>query len=121
MPVEMQQMMVNFFYTVLSNSLSKDFQIVNQSGPDTIVLHVAITEARKGRAVINFATTIIPWGIVISAGKQVITGGGVGVGGVSVEAEATDGQTGQILAMGVDQRLGTKALRTKFNGTWGDA
>ena len=37
-----------------------------------------------------------------------------------MEAEFTDGATGQRVAAVVDERAGTKALRTKFDGTWGD-
>ncbi len=32
----------------------------------------------------------------------------------------TDGVTGQRVAAVVDERAGTKALRSKFDGTWGD-
>ena len=52
--------------------------------------------------------------------KQGITGIGTGVGAVRIEADFTDGVTGQRVAAVVDERAGTKALRTKFDGTWGD-
>ena len=39
---------------------------------------------------------------------------------VRIEADITDGVTGQRVAAAVDERAGTKALRTKFDGTWGD-
>jgi Protein of unknown function (DUF3313) len=116
-----QQMLVNMFRTVLVYAWQQNLQIVDEPGPNTFVVRVAVTEARKCRPVANLVSTVVPMAIVLSAGKQVITGSGLGVGGVSVEGEVTDGQTGEILAMGVDERVGTKALRTKFNGTWGDA
>jgi hypothetical protein len=49
-----------------------------------------------------------------------ITGTGTGVGAVRIEMYATDGQTGQRVAEAVDARAGTKAWRTKFDGSWGD-
>jgi hypothetical protein len=84
------------------------------------VISAAVTEARKSKPVINLVSSVVPMGIVLSYGKRIITGTGSGVGMVMVEAKFTDGQTGQILVEAVDARAGTKALRTKFNSTWGD-
>jgi Protein of unknown function (DUF3313) len=120
MSPEDQQKLVNYFNTVLVNAWQKNMQIVDQPGPNTLVVRVAITEARKSRPVMNLVSSVVPMAMVMSAGKQLITGSGTGVGGMTVEAEVTDGDSGQLLACGVDQRVGTKALRTKFNGTWGD-
>jgi hypothetical protein len=113
-------MLVNFAHTAIAEALGKDFQIVDQAGPDTLVIHGAITEAKKSWPVLNLVSTVYPAALVISYGKQMITGTGTGVGAVRVEAEFTDGETGQRVAAAVDERAGTKALRTKFDGTWGD-
>ena len=40
---EQQQMLVNFAHTALAEALGKDFQMVDQAGPDTLVIHGAIT------------------------------------------------------------------------------
>lgn len=117
---ENQQLLVNYFHTALANSLEKNFTIVDQAGPDVLVIHGAVTEARKSKPVMNLVSSVVPMGIVLSYGKRAITGTGTGVGMVMVEAKFTDGQTGQILCEAVDARAGTKALRTKFNSTWGD-
>jgi hypothetical protein len=85
-----------------------------------IVVHVAITEARKSRPVSNLISSVVPMGMALSLTKQVITGTGLGVGYVMVEGDFTDGATGERLFAAVDARAGTKALRTKFNSTWGD-
>ena len=61
-----------------------------------------------------------PWGSDLSLVKRVIFGTGLGVGQCQIEAEFTDGGTGQIVAEAMDRRAGTKALRTKFDGTFGD-
>lgn len=115
-----QQMMVNFAHTALAEALGKDFEIVDQPGPDTLVIHGAITEAKKCWPVLNLISSVYPAALVISYGKQAITGVGTGVGDVRIEADFTDGVTGQRVAAVVDERAGTKALRTKFDGTWGD-
>src|SRR5208282_713830 len=115
-----QQLLVSYFYTALSNSLSKDYTIVNEAGPDTLVLHGAITEAKKSRPVSNLVSSIVPMGMGLSLVKRVIFGTGLGVGECQVEAEFTDGGTGQLVCEAVDRRAGTKALRTKFDGSFGD-
>ena len=117
---ENQQMLVNFFHTALDNALKKDFEIVDKAGPDTLVIHGAITDAGKSWPVLNLVSTVYPAALVLSLGKQVITGTAAFVGKVRVELNVTDGVTGQRLAAVVDERAGTKALRSKFDGTWGD-
>jgi len=117
---EEQQMLVNFAHTALAEALGKDFQMVDQAGPDTLVIHGAITEAGKSWPVLDLVSTVYPAALVISYGKQLITGKGAFVGSVRIEADFTDGVTGQRVAAVVDERAGTKALRTKFDGSWGD-
>lgn len=120
MSPENQQLLVNLYHTALVDGLEKDFQIVDKPGPDTIVIHGAVTEARKSKPVLNLISSVVPMGIALSYAKQIVTGSGTGVGLVMVEAKFTDGGTGEILCEAVDARAGTKALRTKFNSTWGD-
>ena len=116
-----QQLLVNFFNTALADNLKTNFQIVSQPGPDVLVVHAAITDGRGSKPVLNVISTILPVGLVISYAKQAITGTGTAVGVIYVEGDLTDGVSGQRVAAFVDARAGTKALRTKFNGTWGDA
>lgn len=115
-----QQMLVNFVHTTLATALETNFTMVDAAGPDVLVVHAAITDAGKSRVVLNLISTIYPAALVISYAKQAFTGTGTGVGLVRVEAEFTDGATGARVAAVVDERAGTKALRTKFDGTWGD-
>ena len=117
---EQQQILVNFAHTALTEALGKDFQMVDQAGPDTLVIHGAITEAKRCWPVLNLFSSVYPAALVISYGKQLITGTGTGVGSVRIEADFTDGVTGQRVAAVVDERAGTKALRSKFDGYWGD-
>jgi Protein of unknown function (DUF3313) len=115
-----QQMLVNFFHTALDNALRKDFEIVDKAGPDTLVIHGAITDTGKSWPVLNLVSTVYPAALVLSLVKQGFTGTAAFVGKVRIEAYFTDGVTGQRVAAVVDERAGTKALRSKFDGTWGD-
>lgn len=115
-----RQMLINYFHTALVDRLQNDFQIVNYAGPDVLVVRAAVTEARKSRPAPDLVSRVVSRALVASRAQQVITGTGAGAGLVVVEAEFLDGQTGQRVAAVVDARAGTKALRTKFNSTWGD-
>jgi hypothetical protein len=118
---ENQQMLVNFFHTAIYDQLSIRYTIVDAPGPDVLVIHAAITEARKSKPVINLISSVYPAALVLSYGKQLIWGTGSGVGVVTVEGEILDGQTNERLAAAVDRRAGTKAWRTKFSGRFKDA
>jgi hypothetical protein len=117
---EDQQLLVNYFHTALSNALSKDYTIVDHAGPGVLVVHAALTEAKKSRPVSNLVSSVVPIGIGLSLVKRVVFGTGLGVGECQCEAQLLDGQSGLVLAEAVDRRAGTKALRTKFDGTLGD-
>ncbi len=115
-----QQMLVNFLHTAVDNAIRKDFQIVDKAGPDTLVIHGAITDTGKSWPVLNLVSSVYPAALALSYVHQAFTGYGSFVGKVRIEAYFTDGVTGQRVAAIVDERAGTKALRSKFDGTWGD-
>lgn len=117
---ENQKMLVDTFYTALNDELQKSYAIVDKPEPDAMTLRAAITMAKKSGPVRNLVSTVMPIGLGLSILKTVAFGKGIGVGDVQVEMELLDGKTNERLAAGVDRRVGTKALRTKFDGTWGD-
>lgn len=116
-----QQRLVDLLNTALVDQLQNDYEIVNQAGPDVLVIHAAITEARHSKPVVNLVSSVYLPLKVLSFGKQLITGTDIGVGKIQIEGEILDGGTNQRLAAAVDSRAGTKALRTKLQGPWGDA
>jgi hypothetical protein len=94
--------------------------MVDHGGPDVLVIHAAITDAKKSKPVIGLVSSIYIPLKVISFGKQALLGTGIGVGSVTIEAELLDGQTNERLCAVVDSRSGSMALRSKFSGYWGD-
>lgn len=121
MDEETQKMLTQVAYNALYEALTNNFQVVDHGGPDVLIIHAAITDGRPSKPVMNFVTSVYLPLKVVSFGKRLITGTDIGVGMVTAEAEFLDGQTGQIVCAAMDARAGTKALRTKFNSTWGDA
>ena len=117
---ENQQTLIDLLNTALVNSLSTNFTVVDQGGPDVLVIHAAITEAKKSKPVIGAISAIYLPLKLAGFAKQAIAGTGIGVGSVTIEAELLDGATNERLCAAVDSRSGTEAIRSKFTGTWGD-
>jgi len=119
-PQEDYQMLANNFYTLLYEELSEDYEMVKEPGPRTIRVQIALTDVEKSWAAVNTVTSVIPVGIVISAGKEFATGKPAFVGEVAIEAKALDARTGQVLVMGIDRRVGSNSLRASVDN-WDDA
>jgi hypothetical protein len=117
---ENQQALIDLLNTSLNNALSTSYTMVNQGGPDVLVIHGAITDAKKSKPVAGVVSSIYLPIKLISLGKQTLTGTAIGVGSVTIEAEFLDGATSERLVAVVDSRSGTSALRSKISGTWGD-
>lgn len=117
---EDKQMLVDSLHVALAGSLGKNFKLVDKVGPDVLVVRAAITEAGAAKPVVNLLSTITPVGLVVGAGKTVVTGKSSGVGYVSVEAEFMDGASGTRVLAVVDARAGTKRIGAKFGDTWSD-
>src|ERR1017187_87285 len=117
---ENQQTLIDLLHTALNTALSTNYTMVDQGGPDVLVIHAAITDAKKSKPVIGAISAIYLPLKLISLGKQGIAGKAIGVGSVTIEGEILDGQSNERLCAVVDSRSGTSAIRSKFTGTWGD-
>jgi hypothetical protein len=117
---ENQQKLINLLHTALNTALCTNYTMVEQGGPDVLVIRAAITDAKKSKPVIGVVSSIYLPLKVISFGKQELMGTGIGVGSVTIEAEFLDGASNERLVAVVDSRSGSMALRSKFAGTWGD-
>jgi hypothetical protein len=117
---ENQQKLIDLFHTAMFNVLSTNYTILDHGGPDVLIIHTAITDAKKSKPVIGVISSIYVPIKLISFGKQELMGTGIGVGSVTIEAEFLDGESNQRLAAVVDSRSGSLAIRSKFSGTFGD-
>jgi len=111
--------LANSFYKKLSEHLSKDYTIVQSSGPDVMRLSVALTDVEHGMPLLDTVSTVVPIARVLSEGKKLGTGTQAFVGHASVEARIVDSQSGKLLGAGIDQRAGGKKLG-KGPGFWRD-
>ena len=118
---EDQQMLTDALYKSLYDDLSKYFTVVNQAGPNTLRLRVALSQVSGANPVLRTVTTVVPQlrllgGVVGLAGDTSTM-----VGSATVEMEVLDSVSNQRLAAAVDDRAGTKVLFAKrAYTTWGD-
>lgn len=109
------------FHQVLTEKWSKDYEMVDKFGPNTMRVQVAIIHGDKSRVGLAFISKVIPqaralntlWGF--ASGKPAFTGE------VTIEFKFTDAETGELLGAGADKRVGTLKLFDKSTVTsWGD-
>jgi hypothetical protein len=118
---EDQQTLVNYFYQVLHEELSKQFQIVDQPAPDVMKLQVAVTDVEAATPGLRSITMVVPQARLLGTLKRGATGAYPFVGGAQAEFKLTDSTTADILAAGVDRRIGGGAISTAAQWQWGDA
>jgi len=118
-PIADLQRVANNFYFLLKKELSKDYEMVQEPGPRTIRIQVALTDVQSSWAAVDTITSITPIGIGLSAGQEFITGKPAWVGEVSTEFKVTDARTGKLLAAGVDRRVGGNEIEASVDD-WDD-
>jgi hypothetical protein len=118
MSEETQVMLANTLYAATYGTLRKNYQMVDQAGPDVLVVHAALTDGRRSQKVPNLASQGYLPVKVASYEKRLLAGVDLGVGKVVIEAEFTDGQTGQRVAATVDGRPGAKSVSGGPGGRW---
>ena len=115
---EDRQMLTDYLNNSLNEALGKDYEMVNRAGPDVLRIRVALTEAEGSWVVLDTITSIVPMALAISTVKQLVFGTASFVADASIEFEAEDSLSQEVLASAVDRRAGGKGWSTKFN-QWG--
>ena len=116
-----EQTLVNYFYSVIHGALEKEgFALVTSPEPDTLRIKVAITKAQESDVALNVISTVIPVLHAVSSLEKAATGKPSFVGEAQIEVKATDAMTGELLAAGIDHRVGGKALDAAIMTSWGD-
>lgn len=117
------QHIADILYGLVYLSLSKDYEMVSEPGPNTLSIQAAITRADPAHVVLRAVSTIpAPMNAlaVASALKNLGTGKPLFVGDASIEAKFSDARSGQILGAGADRRVGNKRLDADSFDSWDD-
>jgi hypothetical protein len=116
---ENSQMLMNYFFNKMYLGLSKHFEMVDQPGPGTIRLQIALTDYEQSWVALDMISTVVPQLRAVAELKGLATDKPTFVGGVQVEAKFSDAQTGKVLAAVIDRRVGGKTL-SKGTDSWAD-
>lgn len=115
-----RQELADTLYTMINEELSQDFQMVDQPGPGVLQIQVAITDAQASNPTMDTISTVVPQALLLSQAKGLVTGKPGFVGEASAEVKVTDGQTGELVAAGVDRRVGGKSVSGAPTDSWDD-
>ncbi len=118
---DQQQILCNYFYSVLQKDFSKNFTIVTDPGAGVARLAVALSDATSATPVLRTISVVVPQAHALNLIKYGLTGTYAFVGSATGEAKLTDSVSGQLLAAWADQQFGTAAVRNATVWQWGDA
>ncbi len=114
------QTMLTFFHGVIFQDLkNQDFEIVTSPMPGTLRVQVAMTKLNEADVAMDVVSTVIPVARVASGLDELITGKPAFVGEAEIEFKVTDAMSGELLAAGVDHRVGGKSLNASTFSSWG--
>lgn len=108
------------FFDKVTRELSKDFTMVNTTGPDVLVITAAITNLEEPNPTMNAISSVVPLAAVTSTAYSYFSDEPSYEGQVAVEAKFMDGGTGEILVAVQDRRLGGKGVGEKTLDSWHD-
>ncbi|MEP6957509.1 MAG: DUF3313 domain-containing protein [Nitrospirota bacterium] len=117
------QHVADLLYSLAYLSLSKDYEMVSEPGPNTLRIQAAITRADPAYVVLRAVSTIPAPMNVLALGsllKNLGTGKPLFVGDASIEVKLSDARTGEILGAGADRRVGNKRLDADSFDSWDD-
>jgi hypothetical protein len=120
---EQAQIMANTFYALIWQELSKDYEMTNEPGPNTLRGQVALVHLEQSMPALDIISTIpAPMNVLAmgSALKTIATGKPAFTGEAAIEWKITDAQSGEVFAAGVDRRVGKKKLEADSFNSWAD-
>jgi hypothetical protein len=105
---------VQGFHKQLSEQLSKDYEIVDKAGSNTLQVSVAVVDAEAADTTAKAASYIpIPLGIPGAKAATIqtithMTGKPPFTGQVTIEGKIADAQTGEVIGAEIDRRVGSR-------------
>jgi hypothetical protein len=116
-----QQVLSSYYYNALKMHLSTVLPIVEQPGPNVLVVRAALTNVESATPGLRTISVVIPQARLLNAAQSLATDSYAFVGSARSEAEIKDGGTGQTLAEAVDGRAGGMNIKAAGVWKWGDA
>lgn len=118
---QVAQTMMNYFYQVIYKDLEEQgLDMVTSPMSNTLRVQVAVTKLEESHVVLDLVSTVVPVGLVLTGLDKAITGKPAFVGEAEIEFKVKDAVTGELLAAGVDHRVGGKFLLASHFTSWGE-
>jgi hypothetical protein len=112
-PAQDAQFLANYMHEAFEQQFAaKDFQVVEDPGPGVIKVQAATEDPEAAVPILRTVSMVVPQARALATLKYVATDSYPFVGGLQGELEATDSQTGELLAAGIDRRIGGGSLVT---------
>ena len=106
--IEDGRQFANRLYSLLHARLSRDFRMVSAPSRRTLRIEVAVTGALPWSAVPDTASTVPAHARGVAELTRLASGTPAFIGEASIEVRISDGQSGEVLMEGVDQRVGRR-------------
>lgn len=115
------QRLVDHFYATLYEKLSQDYQMVQTPGPGVMQIQVAVSHGEPSHTALLVASKLILPAKLANAAWSFVSGKPVFAGQVTIEVVAKNAQTGMVLGVGADRRIGgVKLFEKNAFSSWGD-
>ena len=118
---EDQKTLTTYFYNALNTDLQKSFTVVDQPGPDTMALRVALMDATTATPGLRSLSVVVPQLKIINTAQSMVTGSYAFVGSAEAEMKLTDSANGELLVAALDKREGGGGIQAATSFKWGDA
>lgn len=114
------RILADYFYGVIRAALEKQgFKLVDTPMPHTLRVAVAVTKPQEAHVGLDVASAVVPQLHVLSSLGKAVTGKPAFVGEAQVEVKVTDATTGELIAAGIDHRVGGNVLNAAAFSSWG--
>jgi len=114
------QKLVDSFHLTLSDKLSKTYGLVDTPTPGALRIQTAIINGAQANSTLKVAKVIAPYAGFADILWTFVTGKPAFTGEVSLEYMVKDSESGELLAAGVDRRVGGTQLGAATFTNWGD-
>ncbi len=112
--------LANYMRNSFATAIGKVVPVVDEPGPDTAIIRLAITDAAAQNSTMKAISTIVPIGIAASAIVEADTDRPAFAADITIEFMMLDSITGKVYAKGVDRRVGGRSLAT-ITDSWATA
>jgi hypothetical protein len=114
------QKLVDDFYAMLKDKLSKDYTITDGPSAGAMRIQVAIVDGERANTPLKIARTVAPYAGYANLLWTFATGKPAFSGEVSIEYMVRDSESQELLAAGADRRVGGNQLGKTTLSSWGD-